>query len=131
MKEEIKNAINLTPKIVNIKTKSAISSSKRIPSGKKKKFHKNNSLIWIHSSYTKLNNVNMVNLDPKEKYTTDIPPIVDPEGYKQFIDKRKRDELWRVNDKLQNELLNLGSRIKSVLENYKKREEIFLKQKKG
>lgn len=38
------------------------------PTPVKKKMPKNNSLICIHSSYTKLNNVNMVNIDPPQDY---------------------------------------------------------------
>eukprot|EP00344_Euplotes_crassus_P012083 CAMPEP_0197000276 /NCGR_PEP_ID=MMETSP1380-20130617/5257_1 /TAXON_ID=5936 /ORGANISM="Euplotes crassus, Strain CT5" /LENGTH=177 /DNA_ID=CAMNT_0042417511 /DNA_START=214 /DNA_END=745 /DNA_ORIENTATION=- len=82
------------------------------PSLKKSKFQKNNSMICIHSSYTKLNNVNMVNVKPGEEYYVNFYSL-----------NKKSDELCATNDKLHKELALLGKKMKKLLEFYRKREE--------
>ena len=73
---------------------------------------KNNSLICIHSEYTKLNNVNMVNVEPGEKYYVNI-----------YSMNKKSDELCKTNDKLHEELNNLGDKMKRLLAEYRRRED--------
>ncbi|CAI2386430.1 unnamed protein product [Moneuplotes crassus] len=81
----------------------AFSSLKR-PSQKKENIEKNSSMICIHSSYTNLNKVNMVNVDPGQNHWVNFYSLT-----------KKSAELCKTNDRLNQELNALGDKMKRLL----------------